>query len=258
MITPVILLLATSAFVGAAAGFLGSFMVLKRMSLVGDALSHVALPGLAIAIALHQSPILGAFIALTLAVIGIWYFQETTALYTEALVGVFFTTALAIGVLITPQPDLLEALFGNIQNLGPYEGLIAVGISILIIVVTNLISKQLMLGIISEEMARSLQIRTKMVNFVYLLLVGIVVALGVKFVGTLLMGALVIIPAASAKNISRGIKSYYFWSAFFGILSAILGSLVSTSYHLSSGPLVVLASIVLFLLSYFVHLILGQ
>jgi ABC-type Mn2+/Zn2+ transport system permease subunit len=246
----IILLLSVGAFVGAAAGYLGSFMVLKRMSLVGDALSHVALPGIAIAIALNQSPILGAFIALTLAVIGIWYLQETTSLYTESLVGVFFTTALALGVLITPEPDLLEALFGNIQHLSTWESLAAIVISVAIIVTTGAISKKLMLGIVSEELAQSLKVRTKIINFVYLFLVGTVVALGVKFVGTLLMGALVIIPAVSAKNISRGLNSYYFWSAFFGIISAVLGSLIATLYHISSGPIVVLTSIFFFLATY--------
>jgi ABC-type Mn2+/Zn2+ transport system permease subunit len=240
----------TGAFVGAAAGYLGSFMVLKRMSLVGDALSHVALPGLAIAITFHQSPILGAFVALSLAVVGIWYLQETTSQYTESLVGVFFTTALALGVLITPEPDLLEALFGNIQHLSSLESLIAISISVIIIIVTGAVSKKLMLGIVSEELAQSLKTRTKIINFIYLFLVGTVVALGVKFVGTLLMGALVIIPAVSAKNICRGLNSYYFWSAFFGIISAIIGTLLSQLYHISSGPAVVLTSIFFFLATY--------
>src|SRR3972149_2293858 len=115
-INNLLLLLAVGIFVGGASAYLGSFMVLKRMSLVGDALSHVALPGMAIAIALGLSPMLGAFVALIIATIGIWYFQETSEVYPEALVGVFFTASLAIGILITPEPDLLEALFGSIEK----------------------------------------------------------------------------------------------------------------------------------------------
>jgi ABC-type Mn2+/Zn2+ transport system permease subunit len=138
---------AVGAFVGAAAGYLGSFMVLKRMSLVGDAMSHVALPGMAIAIALNFSPIIGAVIALTFAVIGIWYFSETSSIYPEALVGVFFTASLAIGILITPEPDLLEALFGNIEKITFIEGLIAIGLTLLIILMTRSIAKSLILGV---------------------------------------------------------------------------------------------------------------
>lgn len=243
-------LILVGIFVGAAAGYLGSFMVIKRMALVGDALTHVALPGIAIAIALHFSPILGAFIALTLAVIGIWYLQTTSEIYPEALVGVFFTASLALGVLITPEPDLLEALFGNIEKITFLEGAFAILISSIIIFVTALISRKLILGVISEELAKSTGILVSRINLIYLLLVGTVVALGVKFVGTLLMGALVIVPAASAKNISSGMKSYYFYSILFGVLSAIIGVLVADFVHIPSGPVVVLSSIVFFVVSY--------
>jgi zinc transport system permease protein len=245
-----LLLLLTGMAVGAAAGYLGAFMVLKRMSLVGDALSHVALPGMAIALALNFSPILGAFIALTLAVVGVWYLEKTSSVYPEALVGVFFTASLAIGVLITPQPDLLEALFGNIQALNFYESLSAILFSLLIIAVTAGIANRLILGTISEELARSQKTLTPLVNFIYLFLVGTVVALGVKFVGTMLMGALVIIPAASAKNIARSLAAYYLWSVFFGIISSFAGILISGYLHISSGPIVVLASIFCFLVTY--------
>jgi ABC-type Mn2+/Zn2+ transport system permease subunit len=247
-----LLLIAVGASVGAAAGYLGSFMVLKRMSLVGDALSHVALPGMAIALTLHQSPILGAFIALTLAVIGIWYFQRTSTLYPEALVGIFFTSSLAIGFLITPETELLEALFGDIHTLVTAESVIAIILSLAIIIATTVISKKLLLMTISEELAKSLKISVTSINFIYLFLVGAVVALGVKFVGSLLMGALVIIPAAAAKNISHGLKSYYFWSVFFGIASAIFGILLAEFYSASPGPIVVLTSACFFLISYIV------
>jgi len=243
-------LILVGVFVAAAAGYLGSFMVLKRMSLVGDALSHVALPGMAIALALNFSPILGAFIALTIAIFGIWYFENTSKLYPEALVGVFFTTSLALGVLITPQPDLLEALFGNIEKISLVEGIVAIILSVLIILLAGLIAKKIIMGIVSEELVRSMGISNSKINLIYLLLVGTVVALGVKFVGTLLMGALVIIPAASAKNVSRGINDYYFLSILFGVVSAIIGITISSFFHIISGPTVVLTSIFFFILTY--------
>ena len=82
-------LILVGSFVAGACAYVGSLMVLKRMSLVGDALSHVALPGMAIAISIGISPVLGAFVALTLAIIGIWYLEETSDTYPEALVGIF-------------------------------------------------------------------------------------------------------------------------------------------------------------------------
>jgi len=241
------------AFVGAAAGYLGSFMVLKRMSLVGDALSHVALPGMAIAIAFNLSPILGALIALTIAVFGIWYFSETTSLYPEALVGVFFTASLAIGILITPEPDLLEALFGNIEKINLTEGFLAIALTVFIILVTRSFAKSLILGVVSEELVKSLGVSSRKVNLIYLLMVGAIVALGVKFVGTLLMGALVIIPAVSAKNLSHGIKSYYLLSILFGVLSSVIGAFSANVFSVSTGPAVVVVSVLFFAATYLVR-----
>ncbi|MFC1625543.1 metal ABC transporter permease [Patescibacteria group bacterium] len=250
METNFIFLALVGIFVAAAAGYLGSFMVIKRMSLVGDALSHVALPGIAIALTLGISPMLGAFVALTLAVLGVWYLGEHSEIYPEALVGVFFTASLSLGVLITPEPELLEALFGNIENINLSEGIVAIILSILIVLATYLISKKLMLGVISVDLAKTSKVNISLTNLIYLFLVGVVVALGVKFVGTLLMGALVIIPAASAKNVSKGLFAYGALSILFGILSAAGGIVASFILHISTGPLVVLVSVVIFILSY--------
>jgi ABC-type Mn2+/Zn2+ transport system permease subunit len=250
METNLLILLITGALVGAASGFLGSFMVLKRMSLVGDALSHVALPGMAIAIVWGINPMLGALFVLTIAVFGIWYLGEHTEIYSEALVGVFFTASLAIGILITPEPDLLEALFGNLETIGLFDSLVTVGAAVLIYVVIKKLSDSLLLGVVSEDLAKSTGVDMSKINLVYLLMVGLVVALGVKFVGTLLTGAMVIIPAAAAKNFARSIKHFQMLAIIIGILSAILGILVAKSFAVSSGPVVVLVSIAFFILSY--------
>lgn len=248
-----VFLILVGVSVAAAAGFLGSFMVLKRMSLVGDALSHVALPGMAIALVLHVSPILGAFVALFFAILGIWYLGEKSSVYPEAIVGVIFTGSLALGMLITPEPELLEALFGNIEKVTYGEGIWAVVLSLLVIVVTIAISKKLMLTIVSSDLAKSYGIKTNLVNLTYLLLIGVVVALGIKFVGTLLTGALVIIPAAAAKNVSNQLKSFVFLATLIGIVSAATGVMISSSYSLPSGPVVVLSSALIFGITYFVR-----
>ncbi len=240
--------------VGAASGYLGSFMVIKRMSLVGDALSHVALPGIAIALLFGINPMLGALVSLMAAVLGIWYLEEKSEIYPEALVGIFFTASLAIGILITPEPELLEALFGNIENITIFDGVI-IGLSgILIFSLTRFISKKLLLGVVSEDLAISSGINISKINLIYLALVGLVVALGVKFLGTLLTGALVIIPAVTAKNIAKSINSFHLYSIFLGILSVVLGILLSVAVNIPSGPAVVLVSIAFFIASFLFRL----
>ena len=243
-------LILVGGLVGAASGYLGSFMVVKRMSLVGDALSHVALPGMAVAVTLGINPMLGAFLALVLAILGIWYLGEKSEIYPEALVGVFFTASLAIGILITPEPELFEALFGNIETVTLIDGLIIFGATVLIFVLTKLISRQFLLTTVSEDLARASGVKTGRINLIYLLLVGLVVALGVKFVGTLLMGALVIVPAVTAKNMARSIKSFQLGSILLGVAAVILGILISRVFSISSGPAVVLVSIFFFITSY--------
>ena len=246
-----IILILTGAIVGAASGYLGSFMVLKRMSLVGDALSHVALPGMAIALTFSINPILGALVALTIAIIGIWYLGEKTELYSETLVGVFFTGSLALGILITPEPELLEALFGNLENITAIDGLITAVTALMIFVITYKITKDLLLGVVSEDLAKTINVNTAKTNLVYLLMVGFIVALGVKFVGTLLTGALVIVPAAAAKNIANSIKSYQLMSIFIGVISVVAGLFIARYLAISSGPSVVLVSIAIFVVSNF-------
>lgn len=250
MISNLIFLIFVGALVGAASGYLGSFMVLKRMSLVGDALSHVALPGIAIAITLGINPMLGALVALLIATVGIWYLSEHSEVYPEALVGVFFTASLSLGLLLTPEPDLLEALFGNIDKIGLSDAVLTVIGAAIIFIVTFLISKRLLLGIVSEDLAKSQKINIKKINLFYLLLVALVVALGVKFLGTLLTGALVIIPAVTAKNLAKNSRSFHILSIAFGAVSAAIGIVFAKYFGISSGPAVVLTAVFFFIGSY--------
>ena len=250
MNTDFIFLIFIGALAGAASGYLGSYMVLKRMSLVGDALSHVALPGMAIALTLSINPMLGALVALFIAILGIWYLEEKSEIYPEALVGIFFTASLAIGILITPEPELLEALFGDIEKVTRVDGILVIVAAILIFFVTRAISKKLTVGIISEDLAKSGGINVSKINLIYLLMVGLVIALGVKFLGTLLTGALVIVPAAAAKNVARSIGEFQFLAALAGLASTGLGIVLAKMLGFPSGPTVVLVAIFFFILSF--------
>lgn len=250
MNTSLIFLILIGALVGAASAYLGSFMVLKRMSLVGDALSHVALPGIAIALTFGINPMLGALTALVLATIGIWYLSDHSEIYPEALVGVFFTASLSLGLLLTPEPELLEALFGNIDKISVADGALTILGAVIIFAVTMFVSKKLLLGVVSEDLAKSQKINISKINLVYLLMVALVVALGVKFLGTLLTGAMVIIPAASAKNCAKNILSFQVLAVIFGIVSSVAGILIAKTFSFSSGPTVVLTAVGIFILSY--------
>ena len=235
-------------FVGLAAGYLGSLMVLKKMALVGDAMSHVALPGLALGIVFNFDPFLGAFAVLFGAAVIVWYLGRVTQLSYEALVGTMFTTALAVGILMIPDLDALEkALFGNISSVALFDAMTAAIISVISIVLTRAIYKNIMLGMISEDLAISKGINIGRVNLLYLLLVSSVVALGIRITGTLLVGFLVIVPAIAAKNLSMNMHRYSVLSALFAAVSSTVGILLSSYLGLPPGPMVVLSGLGVFL-----------
>lgn len=241
--------LIVGAIVGAASAYLGSIMILKRMALVGDALSHVALPGIGIALAFQLNPFLGAFTALAIGIFLIWQIERRTSVPTEAIVGLIFTVALAIGILVTPEPDLLEALFGDIAKVSIADALLAAALSGLIFTIMIPVKNKLVLSLISPDLAKSQRINTDRLHLVFLALVAVVVALGVKVVGTLLMGSLVIIPAIAAKNVARSFSGYGKVSLIFGVVSAVAGILLASKFGLPPGPLVVLASASVFLIT---------
>ena len=238
--------LIVGVFVGSTAGYLGSIMVSKHMALVGDALSHVALPGLALGILFNFNPFIGAFAFLAATVIVTWYLQKSTTLSVEAIIGVLFVLALAIGILITPQVDLLEALFGDVSKITFTDTIITVLVSVSVIFVTKTIYQKLAVSMISKELAIASRIKVERINLIYLFLVAIIVALGIKEVGTLLVGALVIVPAAAAKNISFTLSHYSLMSAIFGLASATSGVILSSYVNLPAGPLVVIVGAAIF------------
>lgn len=237
--------------VGFSAGYLGSLMVLEKMALVGDALSHVALPGIALGILLNlPDPLLGGFAFLFVSAVLIWHLGRVTKLSFETIVGAMFTLALAIGILITPEPDLLEALFGDITNVTWAHSLAAIIISVTAIFLTKIIYNKIVLGMISEELAASTGINVAKTNLLYLLLVSLIVAIGIKIVGTLLVGFLVVVPAAAARNLSSNLFRYSLLSSIFGALSSSSGILLGGYLNMPSvpaGPLVVLSGVAIFL-----------
>lgn len=246
---PLLLQIIVGVLIGLGAGYVGSFMILRRMSLVGDALSHVALPGIAIGLLFHFNPFFGAFAALFLAILGIWILEKKTELPSETLVGIFFTSSLALGLLLTPEPELLEALFGDITKIGMFDLVLTLVLVAGIFITMFKISNSLMLGIISKDLTQSMGIKLNRTNFLFLIMVSIIVALGLKVAGILLMGSLVIIPAAAAKNISINLSKYTLLGSLFGAISAFAGIVIANQYGLQPGPIVVLVGGGIFLIT---------
>lgn len=167
----------------------------------------------------------------------------------EALTGIVFTVSLALAFLILPNGQIEEALVGNITSVSLFDMAITAMLVIVVLIVINRIFPKIILGSLSEDLAEGSKINVKKYDFIYLLMVGIIVGLGIKVVGSLLIGALVIIPAAASRNLSKNLFQYSYGGMVVGVLSCIVGIMVFRLVGFGAGPFIILTSASIFLVS---------
>ncbi len=245
------LTLISGGFVAAASGLVGSFLILRRMALMSDALSHVALPGIALGVILHFAPIWGGLVFLFIGVALIWLVENKTKLATESVTGVLFVTALAVGALLIPEQDLLEAFFGSVTKLTALQIGLQTVVALGIIVFILAYLKRLTLFAIAPDLSASLKVSSLKMQFILLALIALTISIGIGFVGVLLMSAIVIIPPAAARNIAKSFNGFLITSIVIAVLSLTAGLVVGEAYGLNPGVMTVLVSAGLFVISLF-------
>ncbi len=235
-----------------ASGLVGSFALMRRMALAGDAFAHIALPGIALALLLHINPIIGGAVALILGAFIIWKVERISGLNTEAVTGVLFTVSLAIGAIaIGEEQELIETLFGGITQFSFYEFIIGVIVALSIIAFVLSRRHALVLTLISKDLAKTAHLSTDKLEWQFLLLFALTVILGLKFLGVLLMGSLIIIPAAIARNWAHNLNSLLIIAAFSAVIAMVGGMFLSASFTLTLGPAIIIVAGALFVLSLF-------
>jgi ABC-type Mn2+/Zn2+ transport system permease subunit len=234
-----------------AAGLVGSFALMKRMILAGDVISHVALPGLGLAFLLNFNPVLGGAATLFLGTLLIWQLQKKAGLATEVAIGVVFAGSLALGAALTPQEDLVDALFGKFEQLSTLTFLIGVLAVVLIIYFILHFKSALILNLFSPELAAATGVRLNPLNLSFLLVFSLTVLVGLRFMGALLAGALIIIPAATGRRLADRLSHFLIASSLVSLLAVGLGFLLNTYvfHRLSLGPTIGIVSALLFGLS---------
>lgn len=245
----ILLTLISGVFVAAASGLVGSFLVLRKMTLLSDALSHVALPGIALGIIFKFQPLLGGALFLLIAAILIWQIEHKTKLAIESITGVLFVTALAIGALLIPEQELLEAFFGSVENISLFQIALQTLIAFVIISLIFKYLKPLVLTSIAPELASPLKISQKRMELLLLILITLTITIGISFVGILLMSALSIIPAVTARNLSKDFKGFITLSVVVSILSLTIGLIISKIFTVNAGIATVLVSATIFFVS---------
>jgi len=235
-----------------AAGLVGSFALMKKMLLAADVISHVALPGLGVAFLFGFNPLFGGAATLFLGTLLIWQLQRKTGLATDAMIGVVFAGSLAVGAALTPKEDLVEALFGSFQTLTLSAFLIGAAAVLLVILVAVRFRDQFLLSLFSPELAAAVGVRLDRLNLYFLLIFSLTVLVGLRFMGALLAGALVIIPAATGRQLSSNIRRFLFTSSAISVLAVALGLAVSRYLpRFSLGPTIAIISALLFAISLF-------
>ena len=240
---------ATSAAMAAAAGLVGCFALMRRMTLAADAVSHVALPGIGMALALRIHPLFGAGAMLFFGTLLIWAVGRKTRIATETVIGIVFSAALAVGSLMSSGEDLIDALFGGAGRLGPGE--IAFGLAASAAVVAFMLSQKnrLVLMLVSPEIARTAGVNVERLELLFLETFALTIALGLRYLGVLLMGSLIIIPAATAKRLAGGLTAMLAAAVSVAVVATLAGTRLAASLHRPSGPVIVCVAAACFLLS---------
>ncbi len=238
--------------VAAASGLVGVFALSRRMTLAADAISHIALPGLGLAILLKINPLIGGAAALILGAFLIWALERRTGIATETVIGVVFSASLAIGsLLITSDEELLEALFGDLGTLSPPESLVGIILSALIIIFILSYKEKFTLSFLSADLAKTAGLNVPRLNLFFLLLFVITVILGLKFLGVLLMGSLIIVPAAASRNLARNFNADLAISVAAALVSVALGLILASRYETEIGPTIISVAAAIFFISIF-------
>ena len=246
--------LITTLLIGGITGYLGTLLLTRRMSLVGGPLGHLALPGVALALLYNFNLFLGALISIGLGAIVIWILSLKSKAPLEALTAVTFASGVAIGFLFLPLEHAEEALIGNVWKIDQLDLVLTIILFILVLFLYRRIYKDVILIELSPDLARAQGINLWRCNLLYLISVALITALEVKIVGILLTAALFAIPAAASREVSKNLSQYQIFSFLFGSIAALIGVLASNSLNLPAGPLIILASLLIFLLSLLVSI----
>lgn len=232
-----------------ASGVLGSFAIMRKMALASDPISHIALPGLGVAVIMGFNPILGAGVALLIGAIIVWGLEKKTGISTEVMIGVIFSIALAIGAIIAVEEHLVEELLGNYEEISGLEILFGVVASVVITVFLLIKKNELTLTILSPELAKTSGLNIERINFYFLITFVLTILVGLKYLGVLLMGSLIIIPAAIGKQLGKSFKSMILISVITSVFSAVAGILISSKLSWESGPSIIIVAASLFFTS---------
>lgn len=236
------------------AGPLGSFVVWRKMAYFGDTLAHASLMGLALGFLLNINLYLALLVCCLALAVLLVTLQKQQLVATDTLLGILAHSALSIGLvsvsfLENVRVDLMSYLFGDLLAVSPQDLMFIYGGVAAVSLCLYIFWRPLLSSTVSEELAAVEGVNTDLVRLVLMLMVGVVIAVGMKFVGALIMTSLLIIPAATARKVSSSPEQMAFWASIIGSVAVLMGLSLSWHFDTPAGPSVVISATFLFMLS---------
>ncbi|CAM4250794.1 metal ABC transporter permease [Listeria booriae] len=244
--------LLTSVIVGIVSGVIGSFIILRGMSLMGDAISHAVLPGVAVSYMLGVNFFFGAAAFGVIAALGIGFVNQNSRIKNDTAIGIVFSSFFALGIIMISlaqsSTDLYHILFGNVLAVRNSDMWITLVIGAVVLLLVGLFYKELLVSSFDPVMAESYGLKVRVLHYFLMTLLTLVTVASLQTVGIILVVAMLITPAATAYLLTNRLSVMLFLAAGFGALSAVIGLYFSYMYNLASGASIVLAATVLFIL----------
>lgn len=248
--------LVTAIVIGIVSGAVGCFIILRSMSLMGDAISHAVLPGVALSFILGINFFVGAIVFGLLASVIITYIKENSVIKGDTAIGITFSSFLALGIILigvaNSSTDLFHILFGNILAVQDSDKWITIGVSVFVLGIIILFFKELLITSFDPILAKSMGMNVNAYHYMLMILLTLVSVTAMQSVGTILIVALLITPAATAYLYANSLKVMLVMSSAIGALSSVLGLYLGYTFNVAAGSSIVLTSAVIFLISFFI------
>lgn len=248
--------LITALVIGIVGGAVGCFIILRGMSLMGDAISHAVLPGVAISFILGINFFIGAIVFGLLASTIITYIKSNSIIKSDTAIGITFSSFLALGIILigvaNSSTDLFHILFGNILAVQDLDMWITIAVALLVLTTITIFFRPLLLTTFDPILAKSIGVKVTFYHYLLMVILTLVAVTAMQSVGTILIVALLITPAATAYLYANSLKTMIFLSSGFGALASVLGLFIGYSFNIAAGSSIVLTSALLFLISFFI------
>ena len=248
--------LITALVVGIVGGAVGCFIILRGMSLMGDAISHAVLPGVAISFILGINFFIGAIVFGLLASTIITYIKSNSIIKSDTAIGITFSSFLALGIILigiaNSSTDLFHILFGNILAVQDLDMWITIAVALLVLTTITIFFRPLLLTSFDPILAKSIGVKVTFYHYLLMVILTLVAVTAMQSVGTIPIVALLITPAATAYLYANSLKTMILLSSGFGALASVLGLFIGYSFNIAAGSSIVLTSALLFLISFFI------